>query len=296
MKVLDAKTRISLANILVATDFSAPARVALEYAAAIARRYQSKLYVAHVLLPEIYPPPPARAAAGQTQNQFAERAMEELLASPSLENIAHQGVFGQGEIWDALGDMLRRHEIDLVVTGTRGKKGLGKMVLGSASEEIFRMAPCPVLTVGPHAARRPPEEIAFRHILFPTDFGEPSRAAAPYAVSLAQENQAGITLLHVAEERHGATLEQKLDIRTDAVQRLHALVPPEAELWCEPEFLVRMGDARHWILRVAADCAADLIVMGVKPVAAFSAHLPASTAYTMACEAHCPVLTVRGEA
>ncbi|HXE91536.1 MAG TPA: universal stress protein [Terriglobales bacterium] len=296
MKVLDAKTRVSLANILVATDFTPPAQTALAYAAAIARRYESKLFVAHVLLPEISPPPPARTSTGQKQERFAEKQMEELLASASLEGIPHQGLMGRGEIWDALGDMVRRHEIDLVVTGTRGKKGVSKVVLGSAAEEIFRMAPCPVLTVGPHASRRPPEEIVFRHILYPTDFGEASAHAAPYAVSLAQENQAGITLLHVAEERHGATLREKLDVRTEAVRRLHALVPPEAELWCEPEFLVRMGDARQWILRVASDCAADLIVMGVKPVAAFSAHLPASTAYTMACEAHCPVLTVRGEA
>ena len=295
MKVLDAKTRISLANILVATDFSAPAQVALAYAAAIARRYESKLFVVHVLPSEIYPPPPARVAAGSPQEQFAEKAMEELLASPSLEGIPHQGLFGQGEIWDALADMIRRHEIDLVVTGTRGKKGLDKVILGSAAEEIFRLAPCPVLTVGPHAARRLSKEIGFHHILFPTDFSEPSLQAAPYAVSMAQENQAGITLLHVAEERPAAALQQKLDVRTEAVRHLHALVPPEAELWCEPEFLVRMGDVRHWILRVAADCAADLIVMGVKPVAAFSAHLPATTAYTIACEAHCPVLTVRGE-
>ena len=51
--------------------------------------------------------------------------------------------------------IIERNEIDLLVLGTHGRQGLAKMVMGSAAEEIFRRASCPVLTVGPKAAREP---------------------------------------------------------------------------------------------------------------------------------------------
>src|SRR5271157_5610792 len=125
--------------------------------------------------------------------------MADLMGSESLKDVEHKELIEQGEIPEVISKLVRKHGIDLIVVGTGGRKGLGKLLLGSVAEEIFRHAACPVLTMGPHATGW---EIDgnLRHILLATDFGAESVHGLPYAISLAEENRARLTLLHVAPE------------------------------------------------------------------------------------------------
>ena len=82
----------------------------------------------------------------------------------------------------------QQKEADLIVLGTNGRRGIGKFVLGSVAEEILRRAECPVLTVGPHSPSEAPHDAKFRKIVYATDFGDGSPAAAAYAVALAEEH------------------------------------------------------------------------------------------------------------
>ena len=75
--------------------------------------------------------------------------MERLLSVASERGVSCQPLIGEGVIWDVLQDMIQENGIDLIVLGTHGRQGLRKLLLGSIAEEVFRMAPCPVLTVGP---------------------------------------------------------------------------------------------------------------------------------------------------
>jgi nucleotide-binding universal stress UspA family protein len=83
-------------------------------------------------------------------------------------------------------------------------------------------------------------------------------------------------------------------LREFFTRRLKALVTPDAELWCDPEFLVEFGDPAELILRVAEARNAELLVLGIRRLATFAGHLPPATAYKVVCQARCPVLTVRG--
>ena len=51
---------------------------------------------------------------------------------------------------DVLASVIQRKNVDLLVLGTRGRGGLKKLALGSVAEEVLRLAPRPVLTIGPH--------------------------------------------------------------------------------------------------------------------------------------------------
>jgi nucleotide-binding universal stress UspA family protein len=181
----------------------------------------------------------------------------------------------------------------MVVMGSHGRAGLRKIMLGSAAEQIFRRAPCPVLTVGPHAARSPVQFENWRCILFATDFSQGSLHALPYALSLAEENQATVVLLHVISM---VPVQEQDPVKDRAQKRLEALVPIDAAAWCNPECLVRFDFPTEGILQVAKERGADLIVMGVRKPAAprLSAHMPWAVATEVVCRAHCPVLTVRG--
>jgi nucleotide-binding universal stress UspA family protein len=295
MKVADSKTRVALGNILMATDFSAHSEAALRYALSVARRYDSRIYVAHIVQPEILQPVMLGSVAPSVETvvRHAEQQMADLLVSGQLRGVPHQVLLGRGSLWPVLLGMIQEHEIDLVVVGTHGRTGVQKLVLGSVAEEIFRLAPCPVMTVGPRVSGDAPEEIRLRHIVHATDFSPAGQAAAAFALSLAQEYEAQLTLLHVVEDAAGVTGREREVLREATVRKLKAMVPLEAELWCEPEYAVEFGERGERILEVTHSRGADLAVLGVRRTGNFPGHLPPATAYKVAARAHCPVLTVR---
>ena len=120
-------------------------------------------------------------------------------------------------VWPVLSEMLKKGDIDLIVLGTQGRTGLQKILLGSSAEEVFRRSPVPVLTIGPSVRDGAHNAGRFRCVLFATDFHAVSPAAAAYAVSLAQENQARLVLLHVLPE--GRQTERAKNPTNDRSQR-----------------------------------------------------------------------------
>jgi nucleotide-binding universal stress UspA family protein len=191
--------------------------------------------------------------------QDAQAQLNKFLATAELNNTRHEGILARGETWNVLNDVIHRHSIDLIILGTRGKHGLKKLVLGSGAEQIFRQADCPVLTVGPGVDPRTGDVAAFRHIVFATDFSAGSLHALPYALSLAEENQASLSFLHVMP----MVIPQQQDAVAETIRkRLQTLIPPEAEDWCHPEPVVSFEFPAEGILHVAEQRCADLIVMG----------------------------------
>ena len=91
-----------------------------------------------------------------------------------------------------------RKEPDFAKDSTHGRSGVGKLLMGSVAENIFRHSPVPVLTIGPHVQRsgHPP---AIKNILLPVDFSRGPERAVHYACALARERSATITALHVLE-------------------------------------------------------------------------------------------------
>lgn len=298
MTTAQASKRITLKNILFLTDFSEPSDAALPFASGIARTYGSVVHALHVLLPSAYTyMTPEMATTFLDDEEDRARAemqrVEAQLTGVSREVIIERGV----GVWPVLSDVLKKDEIDLIVLGTHGRTGLQKLLLGSSAEEVFRRSRVPVLTIGPAVRNGAHNGGRFRCVLFATDFNIVSKAAAAYAVSLAQENQARLILLHVLPEprQDKASRSRGLSI-AEAIHRLQELVPPEAEFWCRPDAMVQHGEPAEQILATANQRGADLIVLGVRGMdglAAMSTHLTQATAYKVVVQAPCPVLTVR---
>ena len=294
MKAVQARTRISLKHILFATDFSPAADAAAPFAIQIARSYGAKMYGVHVNPFDNYTaaaPDAWAAMAEAAERQTKEHARR---LNEQLKGVEHEVVIGEGNIWEAISNLIKQHEIDLIVLGTRGRTGLGKTLLGSVAEQILRQASCPVLTVGPHVTLQPEEAVKMREILYATDLAADFPAAAPYAISLAQENQAHLDLLYVIENQRTGELVQPVELAESKLRKLRQLVPQEAELWCEPRYLVEQGIPAEKILEAADRQRADLIVLGAQPANWLATHLNAGTVHKVVSEAKCPVLTVHG--
>jgi nucleotide-binding universal stress UspA family protein len=299
MKTLDTRTRIQLQNILFLTDFSPAANAAIPYATEVAKRLGAKLFALHMRTPIINPMTDPATWATLEKAAAAETKSQREILRKSFSGIVPNVLVEEGDFYSTLLDVIVKDKIDLIVLGTSGRSGVAKFFLGSVAEEIFRQAPCPVLTVGPFTLGGPVWGGAITEIIYATDFSPESKAAAAHAISLAQEFQARLTLMHVIANEAPGDLLLPGELVEATEQHLRNLVPPEAELWCEPRVVVAQGEPAKNILEVARNRNADLIVLGIHKPSGFpgaSTHLPIATAHKLVSHAPCPVLTVRGQA
>ncbi len=296
MKPTDPKSRVTPKNILLATDFSHASEAALPQALALASHYGSTLYVAHVICLEIMElvAPEFTMTAVQQAQRLAEQNMERLLSAGRQRGVSCQPLIGEGAIWEVLLEMVHQNGIDLIIVGTHGRRGLRKLLLGSVAEEVFRLAPCPVLTVGPKTSGASAKDVQLSHILYPVEFVPDTSQAAAYAVSLAEEYGAKLTFMKVFEETVPSP-EAKAQIQIPVRHWMDDHIPPETGLRERTCFELGFGRAPEAIRKFTSDHSVDLIVMGARrldPVMA--AHLAEpDTAYEVVRTAPCPVLTVR---
>lgn len=279
MKTADIANQLGLKNILYATDLSFVAERALPYALAIARRYGSTIYATCVIQPD-----PDSFVPLSVWPKMAEESRKDL--EERLQPVPHEIIFRPGEVWQALSELIEEKQIDLVVFSTHGRGGLNRVLVGSVAEEILRKAPCPVLAVGPEVVVKPKQNAELNRILYATDFGTASLAAAPYAISLVQEHRSQLILVH--------SIENGGDVPT-MLHALRQLVPFGADVRCDPDCVVEHGAPAGKILEVAEGHGADLIVLGIHGKKGFvQEHLTRSGVYRIVAQAKCPVLIVRG--
>jgi len=297
---------LRLKSVLMATDFSPASVKPLHHSLAIARHHGAKLYIAHVVPPVPYlmagPEAPELGCEGASQDM--QQRQHDLLHGGSLDGLDHEFIIRRGRVWEELQAIIVQKQIDLVVVGTHGRRGLEKLLLGSVAEQVFRDASCPVLTVGPHSYREGSVDLT-GEILFATDFGEASLGALPHAVSLAARAKARLILVHVVPAApipqipgwYGASevILMRENARMACVRRLERLVPRDEQTPIESEFVVQFGIPSEKILQVALDKGVDLIILGLRrsPLVGTVSHMPWATAYEIVCGAGCPVLTVR---
>ncbi len=287
-------------KIMLASDFSAVSARALPYAAAIARRFGSTLYVTHVIPPEAYDhiAPSDRDVALAEMKRQAEKQIASQLSTSHFAGIPHQLMLDHGEVLQSLSRLVEKTGVDLIVTGTHGKHGLAKLISGSMAEEIFRLASVPVLAIGPEVAIDPQSEAHLERILFATDLSSESNRAMRYAYALASAYLAHLFFLHVVEDVWREPLSTKM--QSDAFCRLQLLSAglPESEQGIQPEFLVEFGSPETLTLEMVQKREIQLLVLNVPGTEhpALSAHLPGPLAYNVVTHARCPVLVVRGRA
>lgn len=143
---------LRIQTILVPTDFSDTAQHALQVARSLARDHGSKL----VLMTCPPPPPPAMAEVylptaelhGLTEeSQRQLTALAKTISELPVETRLIVGPPGVSIVVAA-----EECRADLIVMGTHGRSGLGRLLMGSVAEYVLRQAPCPVLTIKPATA------------------------------------------------------------------------------------------------------------------------------------------------
>jgi nucleotide-binding universal stress UspA family protein len=291
-------------SILIATDFSQPSEKALRHSLALARFYGSRFCLAHVVssLALTMAGPEAIAACEETVLREAAQLEASLVRTGPLTGIEYKFIVRRGELWPELREIIRQESTDLLVVGTHGRHGLGKLFFGSVAEQIFRQASCPVLTFGPHSDDHPwfGTSSPSRTFLFATDFGPASLHGLPQAIAAANQFGAKLAFLSIVPAAPSHTDEGLKSWPADACmgtqQRLTELAD-DAGLDLRPEVYAAFESERpvsEKILETADKLRADLIIMGLHDSAhaGIVSHLDLATTYDVVCKASSPVLTV----
>jgi nucleotide-binding universal stress UspA family protein len=293
MTIIGNQIAVTLDSILLATDFSPSAEIAKMYVQALAERYQSKVRLVHVidLMAAL-----KTSDAGMSIDFFrrlGEKSLSRLKKELDSAQIPAEAVLCEGT--DPATDILRTSEdrqINLLVIGTRGHKGLAKLVLGSTAEELIHQAACPILTIGP-GVPPPKPPVNFQRIVYATDFSPEAAKACVFALSFAQDFGAHLYLCHVLPDPEGSGQMNDQELTDRFTSALQQLVPDVAKEWCEPECVLEHGFAADGILLLAQRVKADLVVLGTRRTSHWFDNLKTGVAFQVISGSTCPVLTIR---
>jgi nucleotide-binding universal stress UspA family protein len=305
---------VEIRRILCPIDFSDYSRRAVDHAMAIARWYGSTITIAYVYSSA---PVVTYAAGPPGFDSIAltpvdrDRLLEEVkrfTEAESAPGIVVDALIREGHPASEILSLASAMNADLLVMGTHGRSGFERLLLGSVTERVLRKARCPVLTVPRrHLDAVPATPVLFKEILCPVDFSDCSMRALNYAMSLAQEADAHLAVLHVMahELEHAADLSEMTgadehlsvaDFRRrredSARERLAQAVPEAVAAYCKVNTMVSSGKPSREILRIAAERQSDLIVIGIQGRDAADLLFFGSTTQHVVRHATCPVLTL----
>ena len=289
----DAGSDFQLRSILLPTDFSDASDRAARVAHGLATYFHSRLHVVHAVWQRDYEWDEAVACMGAGEASGLKRS-EEFVAAHGLNDVGPEVIVMPGSPAEVVQTIAAEKSVDLLVLGTNGLPWPANLLFGTYSEQIYRNARSPVLTVGPHV-RSAKCKADFKSIVFAMNpESEMSGQAFRYAIDLARAFDARLTIACVLPRSFGANGEElhRVQSRLKAEKRaqlLQVLEPMQAALPHPPEIAVETGHISEGVIKIALRANADLIVKGVRPTE------PSSTGghtYPISVNAPCPVLTV----
>lgn len=271
-------------RVLVPTDGSGPANAALEYAAEIAAREDLTVYVLHVVDPDDDPP-----AATVEDLLEAGRSWAGEANTPIIDAVR------TGRPREAILEFATDRDVDAIVMGTRGRRGIGRLLLGSVTEAVVRDADVPVLVVRGSAdvRRRYPVET----VLVPSDGSVHADVALERALAIADHLGADVHVV-TSVDVSPAELGEGTDLRLDRLEaHARSVVDDAADRAAgtdlEVTTAVRHGSIARTIRTYAEEHDVDLLVMGTHGRSGIDRLLLGSVTERVLRTAPAPVLTVR---
>jgi nucleotide-binding universal stress UspA family protein len=291
---------MQLKSILCPIDFSDSSGATYQYALSLAEYYKARIVVLHVV--ELWKYPFADYAAHEADyakfssamNEGGEVQLQRFLKGQIATELQPELVVHQGNAPNCILSFAQKENIEVIVMGTHGRRGFDRLVLGSATDRVMRKAACPVLVVSNTSHKDLNTGLDGRHrlsrILYCTDFSDNSERARGYAISLAAEYGAELTLLHVAET--APDLARAEAISAERARALDSLVSEAERKNLNVRSAVRFGKPYEEIVRHATEAQAGLIIMSARGGDAVDRAVFGSTTYRVIQFGPCPVLAI----
>lgn len=291
---------LTIKTILCPTDLTEASAEALRYALALAHTYEARLYLCYSA--ETFAATdktPSPVTLDNMRSVFTNLIVKHL-GQVDLASINWEGLLieGGGDPAEAIACAAAERGVDLIVMRSRRRPHRAAL-LGSTAEAVCRIAPCPVLVT--HSQEREwigltTGEVKLNRVLVAYDFSDDAERALSFALSLAQEYQTELHLLHVLPKptQDGPEIAWGPGSIEGAYhQAAHSLqkaVMGEAYLWCKIKHAVRWGRPYQEVLAYAKEEQIDLICMGANGKNFSMEGLFGSNVDRVLRQAPCPVL------
>ncbi len=287
---------MKIESVLCPTDLSPDSDGALRYAVALSRAYNAELVLLHCNIGDV------SATTGDDAAQTIREALVRYSGDSDLKGLDWKSlVVSCEDVGEAIAREAAIYRVDLIVMRSRRRPHRAAL-LGSTAETVSRNAPCPVLVM--HTDERDwvtgaDTKIELRRVLVAYDFSDYSELALNYALSLAQEYQSELHLMHVLppfslnESEISWYPLGREGTYHQAARRLQKAVPSEAHLWCDIRHAVSEGQPYREILNYAEKNQIDLICLGAHGAGFGMRTLFGSNVDRVLRQAPCPVLVTR---
>lgn len=319
--------RIEPKNIMCAIDFSDFSHLILSYGTALASEFGTRLCLCHIVSDMVIMSSHGQAFIAsdkvtRERRLNARNFLEDLVKEHGIDA---EIIVSSGHPADRITQIVQEKNIDLVIAATHGGSGVKRFLIGSVTDRLVKTLACPFLVLHArkgHSVFQPDFNIPLKRILVGCDFSSGSGMAFDYALSLAQEFQAELHLVHVVKpEKHieltssdylkiqeGDCLDWNMSdylhlkeksayeedkVRNGLELKLSNMVPEESRNWCTPVTTLLKGRAYKELINYAEQKHIDMIVLGVHGHSLLEKFLVGSTTDRVISQADCPVLAVR---
>jgi len=193
---------MKIRKILLPTDFSDCAQVALNYAVFLANRHKATLNVHYVdeasylLNPTGYYGESDLKMLSEHVRKKAEAQVEHQVEKAVPKEIPVERIFSIGKPYEEIINAAKRIKADMIVMGAHGSSGLN-IFLGSNAERVARLSPCPVMTI-----RQKRNFEGFARIVFPVDFSQLCRAVFHEVIDFVRSYGSELHFLHIIRDRN----------------------------------------------------------------------------------------------
>jgi len=246
-------------KILVPIDFSPNSKNALRIAAEIARTYNASIELLHTNVAAAYAVPlseyvsPSQYAEDEEYDETAagllERVKKELLKDPAYASLKVDTRVEEGYLFSCVRNVAAEDSVDLVVMGTKGASGVGEFLVGSNTEKVIRVAPCPVLAVPENA-----KNFSLKTVLLPSTLKDDQKGIFRYVAEWQKTFGCNVKVLY---------LNNPSGLPTDGSAEARKNRMAEAAGLAKTEVIMSMGSffEDSTILSVADQYDVDMIAM-----------------------------------
>lgn len=272
-------------KILVPTDFSDTAENALRVAADLARKFNSKIFLLHMLeLPvNLIDPVMGTRTNDLPEVVFftkrAEQKLNQLIQQDFLEGVTVQPILQLHHTLDGIMETRQRENCDLIVMGSQGATGLQEMFIGSITEKVVRRSHVPVLVI-----KESIPDFKAEKMVFGIDFTDRSREVLSQVIQLAETLEAKLHLVHV----HTGNKEDMWDVEKDHAEYLKGL-----DMKAIDSQILHASSVEQGILQYADKINADVVGMATHGRKGLSHFFNGSISEDIANRAKRPVVTFR---
>jgi nucleotide-binding universal stress UspA family protein len=282
--------------ILVPVDFSTHSRAAAERACQLAMVSEAEIRLLHAMYLL-----PVTIEYSVSETVWADlRASESSELAKMEDEFEDRGVsvstrFEERDPADAIRAAAREPDVEMIVMGSHGRRGLDRLLLGSVAERTVQGAPVPVLIVRESEADAAKK---IESILFATDFSEDAEQAERLVAKWAKRLGAEVEIFHAIRETAvlfapyavSGSSDWEGELKESALLRIESVRSRFEEAGVPAKSKVVYGLASEEIIKRAEMTGTDLVAMGARGYSALQRFLLGSVAQRVLRHAPCSVL------